>query len=259
VPRDESIVREARAKLDPALADIVGPLMSAPKGAGCLYVVKGLRTGLTFTDVATIMKRDLKWKVRPERFLKAPNNKSNTMVVFAIEPPAQNLIKIDDSEEFLQIEDFITHKPKSNDVDKIFQAFRNAPAPDEWYKQNDSYDDDEVQERSSPEDEEFMMSDVEEPDEFEPSFLKHNAKTAYTTKGEGNAKTLIGSAWQRRVEANATANRHQEEEDKAENFWQAPESEICQSQEIFKNLPANDDKIQKIKEEMKKRHYQWAV
>ena len=245
VPKDESIVSDARAKLDPSLTEAVGPMMTAPYSVGCMYVLKGLPTSLTYTDVANIMKKDIDWKVRPERFAKSSNNKSNTMVVFAIEPPAQNLIQINNTAYFIQIEPFLEKKAKSNKVDKIFDAFnsRQQTAIDEH--QSYDYDDEEAQE-PTPSEHDSLMSDLDDAEAFAPTFVEKGGKRSSPyTANDTAPKTIIGNAWERRAEAISATAKAKLENDKARSFWQphnllASSSAAPATAEISKTSPDKD-------------------
>ena len=68
VLKDEGIINEAKAKLDPSLSTMVGAkLMNMPAAMGCRYVLKGLLSNFTFYDIAKMMKEDFSWNVGPEK------------------------------------------------------------------------------------------------------------------------------------------------------------------------------------------------
>ena len=81
-----------KAKIHPELSAVVGAhLMKTPYSMGCQYVIKGLISSLSYQDVAKIIKEDLKWNIRPEKFMKT-SGKFNNMLVFAVTPPPQRLV-----------------------------------------------------------------------------------------------------------------------------------------------------------------------
>jgi hypothetical protein len=140
VLKDEAIVNEAKAKLDPSMTTMVGPkLMNMPAAMGCRYVLKGLLSNFTFYDIAKMMKEDFSWNVKPENFLKS-NTKYNTMVVTAHGPPPQTIVQINGTSNYIEIEPFVMRKPKVTPVEKIFQAYQNKDlAQEKVTKHDDEY------------------------------------------------------------------------------------------------------------------------
>jgi transcription termination factor NusB len=142
VLKDDAIINEAKAKLDPSLSAMVGPkLMNMPAAMGCKYVLKGLLSNFTFYDIAKMMKEDFSWNVKPENFLKS-NTKYNTMVVTAHGPPPQTIVQINGTSNFIEIEPFVLRKPKTSPVEKIFQAYQNKDLVQEKVTK---YEDDYIQ------------------------------------------------------------------------------------------------------------------
>jgi len=125
VLKDEVLVKEIEAKIDPDFAAVVGPLlMKTPNAMGCRYLLKGLPNQLTYTDVAKLLKEEVKWAVRPEKFIKSKSN-CNNMIVFAPLPPTQRLIHCNGTLNFIEIEDFVERKLQTTVIDKIFEDYNN--------------------------------------------------------------------------------------------------------------------------------------
>ena len=143
VLKDEAVEKDVKAKIDPALASIVGPLlMNMPDAMGCRYVLKGLLNQMTYSDVAKMIKEDFKWNIRPDKFIKS-SSKYNNMIVFAATPPPQRLLQFDGTSNFVEIEDFIVRKPKTKVIDKIFEDYKNkSTGVEQWSssKQDDAND-----------------------------------------------------------------------------------------------------------------------
>ena len=225
VLKDESIIKDARAKIDPGLSAIVGPLlMNTPNAAGCRYIIKGLLNNLTYSDVAKMMKDDFKWNVRPEKFL-STNSKFNNMVVFSSVPPPQRLIQFTGTSNFVEIEDFVERKPQTKAIDKIFDTYNNksqtsAQVPFMWGRQDkdnkaDTYDIDSLT------DELDVLGDVAMTAEwfdtpFDEPDNQADAPVINLAKG-----AEVRNQWElRKSRAIKEAAAHAEEK-AAKNFWQS--------------------------------------
>jgi hypothetical protein len=159
--KDIDVINDIKAKLDPELAQEVGDLWKTPAAQGRRFVIKGLDSSLTYIQTVQIMK-EIKWKIKPERFLKTKHKYINNMVVFAIEPPNRRVIAIQGTNgKFLNIVDFIEQKPKQNAWQKAAQNHKEKLQSEDKKPIRINLDEDDV---SSIEDEEMYSYDIFAPE-----------------------------------------------------------------------------------------------
>ena len=107
VPNNNEAYSQAKALLDPALADEVGKeLMSMVYDKGAKYIIKGLDSNWGFIDVVKIFKT-IRWEGRPERFMKSFSRDTNNLVVFASQKPPQINFKYAGTDKWATIVDYI--------------------------------------------------------------------------------------------------------------------------------------------------------
>jgi len=106
--------------------------------------------------------KEIKWKIKPERFLKTKHKYINNMVVFAIEPPNRRVIAIQGTNgKFLNIVDFIEQKPKQNAWQKAAQNHKEKSQSEERKPITINLDKDD---ESSCDDEEMYDYDIFAPE-----------------------------------------------------------------------------------------------
>ena len=255
VPKDEAIVKDVKAKIDPAVTTVVGPLlMNMPDSMGCRYVLKGLVSQMTYAEVAKMIKEDFQWNIRPEKFIKSKTSNYNNMIVFAAAPPSQRLLQYNGTSNFIEIEDFIVRKPNSKVIDKIFEEYSNkreqACENATQVEPDDSQEADSMFQKhvrecdfgsqsGSQDDGNYGMNEVDmTADWFDAPIDEPDNSPAINLATGANASNI----WQTR-KSNAIKEATAHAEDKAAKiFWQERKKEA----DITKT--ANDKDIEKFKE-----------
>ena len=146
MPATDNDLRQAKAELDPKLAEYIGPLEDVSDDDGKRYIIKNIESHATMLDVAKIMWEAMRWKVRPERFLKTQSKNRNSIVVFADQEPKHTSVPYEHSGEWVQIVDYVDPKVVYNPWKKLFDKHPDCD--------QDGYDD-------AP----FEYADLEELDE----------------------------------------------------------------------------------------------
>jgi hypothetical protein len=227
--------------------------MNTPNSMGCMYVLKGLINTLTYQDVAKMIKEDIKWNIRPEKFIKSFSNKYNSMVVFSITPPPQRLVQFNGTSNYVEIEDFIPRKPSTKAIDKIFENywqknllnanFENEP---DDRSDDDNQADDQEQADSCEDPADITMTrdwfDMSVDHTMEAPAPYHGTASASISRPPATGSSKSVNQWEVR-KANAIKAAAAQAEDKAsKQFWQARKDEDAAA----KTVTANDN--EKFKE-----------
>ena len=122
IPKGEDILNQAKALLDPALAELVGKeMMNLPESSGTRYVIKGLASHWTMQDITKILMEELQWPTRPIRFIKSQTKNTNNLVVLATVKPPGKHFKWGTS--WTSIVDYVADKPRRTAWHRAYESF----------------------------------------------------------------------------------------------------------------------------------------
>ena len=169
---DDAALGQAKALLDPALAEELGDLLTMTEDKGTKYVIKGMDTTWNFLDIVKLLKNAMKWRVRPEKFIKSTYKSSNNVIVFAVDKPPKMHFKYAGTNTWATIVDYVPNKVRITEWHRVYQEyFRQHPYDAAKYNNDDE-----------------MASDDEAEDE-------HGSSDAYYGMGMQHTPAEPRTAW----------------------------------------------------------------
>ena len=95
--------------------------MQTPENELTKHVIKGLASHLNMFEVTKILQGELKWRVKPVRFMSSQSRTNNNMVLLAAHKPTEK--QFEWGAHWCTIVDYIPEKPRRSAWHRAYDRF----------------------------------------------------------------------------------------------------------------------------------------